>query len=328
MEAKVESFDGLMKKLFVFSEEVLQLKKATQLAVKESPVSKYLKNYIKVYNITKPEEHIPLFSKVYNENKLAINRSIKSLSWIVDDEVTVRFGDDKESRKYSIMLSAIYRACKEISQAFEDRIKKLPEKLKVKETSSGEEMKYPHRFQLMLYRIFREVAEERDQTVLTERIRELEEITGDVSETPTVDLLGGGGLDGIVKMVSGLLQNNGQGLKLPEGIKFPSGDEIGQALSGIVNSESTQSLLNSVGGGGEIKETLNKVLTNENTKTLISDVGQKLTSGGTDLNSIFGNVMKLLSDSPILETMKATIGGAMGGGSSDGASSSGAGSSE
>jgi len=264
----LSSFLNLMKTIIKSSE-----KRNLKLSSAKNPILNRLEKYIKTYDKTEAEEHVWYFRKIYESNHPAILRGPGRDNWLKTGSVTIQFGEEVGAvTDIKIHLTVIYNTACKLRDEVENLLKGLPG------SEQAEELTYPNLFLLYLYQLFYEVAEEKDEKEkLSTYVNSLEKDTGVKSKNSSSN---NDPLSGILGTMTDLMGQ--MGVKLPEGQKMPSQDDLGKMLGSMMNNPQTKSMLGNV--MQEMKEcksigdVVNKLVGNlgavskpENTQSEISD---------------------------------------------------------
>lgn len=214
------------------------------LSSTRNPIMTRLERYIKAYDATEPEDHVWYFGNLYKNHRGAILRGPARDGWLRSNNITIHFGEEvgRPIRNTQIHLSAIYNTACKLREDTEQNMVGLPS------VGQSQELVYPPLIQLFLYKIFHEVInDESEKDKLSEHIIELEQEVGinkknkksakkgDNSDDP---------LGGILNAATGMMEQ--MGIKLPEGQKLPSGNDLTGALNGVLQNPQTKSMLGNV----------------------------------------------------------------------------------
>lgn len=283
----IKNFDDNLSELLTLMKKIIKCHEARNLKLssQRNPILTRLENYIKTYDKTEPEDHVWHFQKIFSNNKPAILRGPGRDNWIKNGNLVIQFGEDvgKPSQNIKIHLTSIYTISCKLRDELSSVLKGLPEQ--------AEELTYPSLMLLHLYKIFHEISE--DKETILGYITTLEKDTGiknKTSKTSNSDPLGG--LLGTVTDLMGQM-----GVKLPEGQKMPSQDELGKMLGSMMNNPQTKSLLGNV--MQEMKEcksigdVVNKLVNN-----LGADAGTKQTlqENLSNASSVFSSMAPQSND--------------------------------
>jgi hypothetical protein len=228
----LESFLDLMRTIIKSSE-----KRNLKLTSGRNPILSRLEKYIKTYDKTEPEEHVWYFRKIYESNHPAILRGPGRDNWIKTGPIIIQFGEEVGAvTDIKIHLTVIYNTACKLRDEIQNLLKGLPG------SDQAEEFSYPSLFLLHLYQLFYEVAEEKDEKEkLATFISVLEKETHSQSKTKNNN---SDPLSGIMGTMADLMGQ--MGVKLPEGQKMPSQDELGKMLGSVMNNPQTKSMLGNV----------------------------------------------------------------------------------
>ena len=227
----LESFLDLLKTIIKSSE-----KTNLKLTSGRNPILARLEKYIKTYDKTEPEEHVWYFRKIYESNHPAILRGPGRDNWIKTGAVLIQFGEEVgATTDIKIHLTVIYNTACKLRDEMQNLLKGLPG------SDQAEELLYPSLFLLHLYQLFYEVAEEKDEKEkLATFIAVLEKETHSKSSNKNSS----DPLSGIMGTMADLMGQ--MGVKLPEGQKMPSQDELGKMLGTVMNNPQAKSMLGNV----------------------------------------------------------------------------------
>lgn len=238
LSGDIKIFDDNLSELLTLLKKIIKSHEARNLKLssQRNPVLTRLENYIKTYDKTEPEDHLWHFQKIFNNNKPAILRGPGRDNWIKNGSLLIQFGEDvgKPSQNIKIHLTSIYTIACKLRDEMSSVLKGLPN------SDQSEELSYPSLMLLHLYKIFHEISEDNKETLL-EHITSLEKDIGirNKSKSGNNDPLGG-----ILGTVTDLMGQ--MGVKLPEGQKMPSQDELGKMLGNMMNNPQAKSLIGNV----------------------------------------------------------------------------------
>jgi len=234
----IKIFDDNLSELLNLSKKIIKCHEARNLKLssQRNPVLSRLENYIKTYDKTEPEDHIWHFQKIFTNNKPAILRGPGRDNWIKNGSLLIQFGEDvgKPSQNIKIHLTSIYTTACKLRDEMGSSLKGLPN------SDQSEELSYPSLMLLHLYKIFHEISD--DKETLLEHIKTLEQEIGIKNKSSKAG--GADPLGGILGTVTDLMGQ--MGVKLPEGQKMPSQDELGKMLGNMMNNPQTKSLIGNV----------------------------------------------------------------------------------
>lgn len=237
LPADVKKFDENLSKFLILMRTIIQTheKRNLKLSSNKNPVLARLEKYVKTYDRTSPEEHVWYFNKIYDANRSAILRGPERDAWLKSGNITVQFGEEVgRITDIKIHLTIIYGTACKLTSDIEASLKGLPD------VDQCEELAYPNLFLLYLYRIFYEIVDiKTEKEQLLQHVTELEKVTGTKSKSKNNDPL-----SGILGTVTDLMGQ--MGVKLPQGQKIPSQDELGKMLGTVMNNPQTKSLLGNV----------------------------------------------------------------------------------
>ena len=226
----VTEFDRNLSDLFASCKKIVKTneKHNLKLSSNRNPILSGLERYVKVYDRTDPEEHVFPFNQIYENNTRSILRGPHRDGWISTGSIIIKF-----SEKTKIHLSVIYNISCKLRDDIRENSRGLPN------SNQAKELIYPDEILLNLYRIFYELTEsEEDQTKLSEHIKELEDITGSKkSKSKSSDDDGFGGL---IETATGMMEQFG--IKLPDGQKLPSSQEVSEQLKGAMSNPQISSM--------------------------------------------------------------------------------------
>ncbi len=222
-----------LSKTIIQSHERRNLK----LSSKRNPILSRLEKYIKTYDRTEVEEHIWCFDKIYSSNRPAILRGPARDNWLKNGNLVIQYGEEVDRvTDIKIHVSSIYNTACKLRDDIEESLQGLPD------VDESQELLYPSLYLLHLYKIFFETAGENDGEKLDEYISILEKEAGIKSKgrsSSTADPMGS--ILGAATDFMGQL-----GIKLPEGQKMPSQEELGKALGTMMNNPQTKSMMGNV----------------------------------------------------------------------------------
>lgn len=231
----IKAFDTNLSKFLALMKEIINCheQRKLNLSSNKNPVLTRLEKYIKTYDRTKPEEHIWYFKKIYESNCPAILRGPEKDNWLKTGNIIIQFGEDVgRSTDIKIHLSIIYGTACKLQSDTKKSLAGLPN------LDESEELMYPNLFLLHLYRIFYEIAETKgEKEQISSYINSLEKSTGNKNTKKESN----DPLNGILGTVTDLMGQ--MGMKLPEGQKLPSQDDLGKMLGSVMNNPQTKSLL-------------------------------------------------------------------------------------
>ena len=228
----ITEFDRSLGDLFMSCKKIVKTneKHNLNLSSRKNPILGGLERYIKVYDRTDPEEHVLPFSNIYNNNTRQILRGPHRDGWIRDGSIIIKW-----SEKTKIHLSIIYNTSSKLRENIKENLKGLPN------ADQSKELIYPDEILLHLYRIFYELSDsEEDQSKLTEHIRELEDITGIKKSKHNKKSKNDDALGGLIETATGMMEQFG--IKLPEGQKLPSSDDVSKQLKGAMSNPQVSSM--------------------------------------------------------------------------------------
>jgi hypothetical protein len=127
----------------------------------KNPINSHLAAYEKLYEKTKPEEHIDFFLPVFVKNRFNILAD-RSDKWLLDGDISIQFNEGSKlaNPKYRIHVSALYKKACDLRSLAKDQGKPLVKMSKdVDPSSIFPEIKYPDMFIFYLYRVFTKMLE-------------------------------------------------------------------------------------------------------------------------------------------------------------------------
>jgi len=286
-ERDLSTFDKNVIELFDLSKEILKVseKRKLSLSDRRNPFATRLERYIKTYNKTDPEEHVGYFEKIYTNNKRFILLGPQRDAWLSDNSIVISYGEEAGVKtEIKVHLSSIYNnACKTRDEVKEE-LEGLPD------SSDPYETRFPTRFMLFLYRIFREVSiSDNEKTKLTSHIETLE------SETGMRSSRGGNGddpLSGLFDMTSNMVEQF-TGSKVPKD-QMPGKNEIGKMFGNLVNDPKTKSMIGNVmqqlQGTNNIGEMATKLVGALGNQEGMGDLMKNMTGGNNETSEITSEI--------------------------------------
>lgn len=234
----IEKFDESLSSLLSLLKKIIKCNESRNLKLssQRNPILSRLENYIKTYDKTEPEDHLWYIRKIYENNKPAILRGPGRDNWIKNGNLIIQFGEDVgQNTNIKIHLSSIYGTACKLHDDTESSLKGLPN------ADQSEELTYPSLILLHLYKLFHEIADKKEEKEkIVQYVSDLSSASGiKSSNKKSNDPLGG--LLGTVTDLMGQM-----GVKLPEGQKMPSQEEMGKMLGNMMNNPQTKSMLGNV----------------------------------------------------------------------------------
>lgn len=236
----ITNFDKSLSELLALSTSIIKSheKRNLQLSSKKNPILLRLEKYIKTYDKTEPEEHVWYFQRIFENNHAAILRGPGKDSWVKTGNITIQFGEDVGAvTDIKVHISIIYNTCCKLRDDIEESLQGLPD------VDQSQELMFPTLFLLYLYKIFYEIAETSDEKErLSEYVSQLEKDAGIKTKSKSTgsnDPLGG--LLGVATDFMGQM-----GIKLPEGQKLPSQEELSSLFGNMMNNPQTKSMMGNV----------------------------------------------------------------------------------
>ena len=285
-------FDHSMKDLLEISKKIITFnsidssfatKKEKKKSVK-NPILKVLENYSADYTMSDEDGNKDDVIVTYKKTKAALLKGWKVDEWLKIASISIHSGAIEPDDKRRIMLSSIYTlACRHRDQSKEN-LKGLP----VEAFDGHEELLFPAKFQLYMYRVFlfalsgEEFGD--DITKLAAIVSELEKelkilplsakkAEGGSAEVPKSDNPMIDGFFGLAKDLVGKM-----GVQLPEGTQMP------------VN-------------GGNLMEAAASIFTRPETKDFLTDIGESM-KGARDFGDAFQRVMGKFQDPASVDRLK------------------------
>jgi hypothetical protein len=230
-------FDRSLSGLFRLLETIIKIheKHELNLSSRKNPFLSRLEKYIKIYDLTRADEHLWYFQKIYDDFKPAILRGPERDTWIRNGNIVIHFGEEtrKPIRDAKVHLSSIYKTACTIRDRVEESLHGLPN------VEQSKEILFPTILLLHLYRIFHEIANsDKEKETLNGYVKDLEKDTGVGKKTKSSG--SDNGLDGLMKTVTGFAEQ--MGIKMPDG-KMPSSDDLNKAMSEVINKPQTKNFL-------------------------------------------------------------------------------------
>jgi hypothetical protein len=282
-------FDRSLNDLFTLMKEILKTheKQRLNLSSKKNPFSHRLNKYIKIYEITEPEEHIWYFSKLYSSNRTGILRGPDRDGWLKNGKIVIHYGEEvgRCIKDAQIHLSVIYNTSCTIRDDTTEMLKGLPN------TSQSEELTYPKKFLLYLYRIFNEVCDsEEDQSKIADYIYDLEEDTGIKKSKKRRSN------DSLLDTATELMEQFG--FKIPKD-QLPSSEELSGKLKGAMNNPEISSVF-----GNIMKEVQGCDNVGDMIAKVVGSLGSSGTIDETTANNLKGSVPASVSgiSNPLKQT--------------------------
>ena len=249
----MNKFDENFSALLNLSKSIIQMQDSLKLKLSsgKNPILTRLEKYIKTYDRTESKDHHWHFLKIYKENKPAILRGPERVGWIKDKGIVIQYGEDVgAANDIKIYVSVIYAMACKIKETVAANLKGLPD------VDQNQEISFPDEYLLYLYGIFHEITEsEEEQSKLAEHIKTLEGMVGNrmsgaskksrsaasSSSSGSSDQQGNDPISGIL---GGLMDQ--MGIKLPEGQKLPTQNDITGMLGTVMNNPQTKNMLGKV----------------------------------------------------------------------------------
>jgi len=241
-----QEFDESFRRFLNICEKILKkrddLTQDLDLEGKGNPILKCLRQYMRCYSKTTPQEregfHVDLFREIFDEHKYSIlDSGHVNTDWLLHEKIILIYGSNMglgNKSRIRIYLSHIFEMAV-IMKA--DSEKKLHGKTE-QDYTEADELNYPDAYLLYLYRIFKSLRHEPTDTAkLTIIISDLEERLG-LSEG-NQNMNPGTGLDGLLQFATGMMGQMGLPSP-PEGAQAPSGDDVGTALQNVFGNPKTQ----------------------------------------------------------------------------------------
>ena len=274
MSASKESFDQSIKDLLELSRKILNhnnetndifaTKKERKKVVK-NPIIKCLDNYKADYDLSEDAENKEDVIFTYKKVKAGLLKGPKFDDWLKSGEVNIFSGSIEPDMKRRLMLSGIYNtACR-----IRDQTKATLHGLPVEAFDLKEELLYPDRFMLYMYRVFlfslsgQEFGD--DITKLGSYVADMEKelkispasAVDDKKDDPLSAVMGG--FAGIAKDLIGKM-----GGELPEGANIPTdGNSLLKIASEALQKPEMREIFNdfteSLRGTNDIGEVMGKV---------------------------------------------------------------------
>ncbi len=311
------SLSDLINEFTTIVDEIFRIHEKKSVVI-NNIMHEHYKNYKIMLSKINAEEHAEFFLSPFKKNKFAILAD-KSDAWIRDGQAVIQFneGAKKVNPKFRIHLSNVYnvalKLAKEAKEAFSQMI---GGKMSIEELYP--EIKFPDMLLYSYYKLIKYYLtgptgnDQKDLDTLSGIIAKYEQHLG-IHETKEKsgkqeedsdpkgreqgrtgssppDYSGVINTDSIGKMFSMATNAMQQsGIKLPDNVKLPSGDEFSSILNGIFTNPQVQSVFNglmkSMEGAKSPQEALSKAAQNLASKDLTS-LASSITSGsgksGTD----------------------------------------------
>lgn len=272
----MEAFDKNMSDLFRICERIQQAKELTNLKAslenRVNPIMKYYRNYVKVYRMTEPNEHVADVVALFKRHRYSLLKGDDD-AWLREKNVTLQYGDGlKETKDVKIMLSSFYNSSLQVKEAVERQLEGLSQEA----YEDRAELIFCDLLRLHLYRLMHEAVEPgADKEALDKIVRNLEKELG-LNADETAETTPDFNLSSIIGEAAKLAQK--QGLVGP-GAKMPSETELTGAIGKLFNSP-------------VIKETFGSLLSGlkdaQSPDQLITKLGESLRKIGPDLQSLAG----------------------------------------
>lgn len=250
-------FDQAMKSFIDLSKSILKFntdanyfatKKEKKKHVK-NPILKCLENYSADYTLSDEEGNKDDVMVTYRKIKAALLKGWKVDDWLKASNIVIYSGAIEPDDKRKIMLSALYNlACRH-----RDHSKESLNGLPIEVYDGREELLYPAKFQLYMYRVFlfalsgEEYGE--DITALNNIVSELEK---ELKIQPSTKKPGeevksdNPIMDGFFGMAKDILSK--MGVSIPEGTQLPAGgSEIMGAATSLFGRPEVKDLMSDIG---------------------------------------------------------------------------------
>lgn len=276
-----DSFDKEFRALVAQIDDTIASKYGTDNVVERS----LLKQYMKVYEKTLPNEHHIYFTDIYNKNKDKIITDRYDDAW-AKKCIEIKFGSfrvdkpdiEEKKKKYKILYSNVYNmACKLRDNAEKKELEVGIENLTVEERK---DLIRPSILTLHTLRIFYYlVVDQGEKLVLEDNITKLEIELG-VSESKrtkkpdVVVAMPNDAITSIFNMATDLMK--GMGMKIPDNIKAPTAEALSATIKNLV--------------------------TDDNMKQLTENMVKSL--GTADVPSMLSQFKDVVSDPKIMESIK------------------------
>ncbi len=283
-------FDQSMKDLLDISKVIISFssidssfatKKEKKKSVK-NPILKALENYSADYLLSDEEGNKDDVIITYKKIKAALLKGWKVDDWLKVSTISIHSGAIEPDDKRRIMISAIYNLACRHRDASKDNLKGLP----VEAFDGHEELLFPAKFQLYMYRVFLFALDGEefgdDITKLAAIVGELEKELkiaplsakkGENAEAPKSDNPLVDGFFGLAKDLVGKM-----GVQLPDNAQMPS-------------------------NGGNIMEAAASIFTRPETKDFLVEVGESM-KGAKDFGDAFQRVMGKFQDPGSVDRLK------------------------
>lgn len=244
-ELKQNIFDKEFRALFEHLRNIIKTRDAGRLKMGNgiNPILKYLNKYEKLYTHPEsdPDDHKDFVLNVLNKYRGQILKGHKNDGWVKSGSVAIQFGEGcaNVDKEYRIMLSATYNTATQLCEDAKKRLDGLPDAA----YEECHELNYPDIFMLHLYRLFREVAvDKNDKEKLAACVNDIETDLGIESDTPVESQQGG--FSGMMSMATGFLSQ--MGLQVPKDMKPPSEKELMGAMGGLLSNPQLKETIGSI----------------------------------------------------------------------------------
>ena len=249
-------FETSFEKFFEFCNKVITYKST---GLKVNPIMVKMNKFKKVVDLMKPTELKTLFiESIYVPNKYNLLESNSDHSWILENDVSMSIGKNKER---ILMCSTVYKKALKLKAECEKSLEKLPESA----CEEAEELNFPDIFLLYLFRMLKASVEESNDNATVSKI-----------------------LSGIESDL-GITNSNNPEVKNNNANPMPSGNPLGDILSNLGPmlgnlTKNMNSGNGNKGGNGQMQM--------PNIANLLSG----LTSGNPQLSKMVGETFGDLSD--------------------------------
>lgn len=230
-----EAFDDAVTDLLICCEKVMETDEEYNINLQgENPIHKRLQKYVKIYDKSEPEDHVIYFRQIYNQHKRGILKGPRNPTWLTQSSVTIQFGSEiGQKNDFKLHLSSIYNIALRVRDKVQETMEGLPD------MEQNTEILLPNMMLYYLYNIFSLVINKKtDRKRLLnfkkDMAKEVGIRTGNTSNP----------MNGLMSYMKGAAES--LGLPIPDDMKLPDGEQIGDLLKGLADNPKAKSLMNNL----------------------------------------------------------------------------------
>jgi hypothetical protein len=295
IEFRREAFDKEFRLLIKQAQETVQARYGLSLELGEVRTELIcLNRYLSLYNNMTPPEHFQYFENIYNRHRTQILNTLASDIWLRNGRIAIQFGDGvrevmERSKLIRIPLSEVFLIACELQATAEKAMDGIDEKFI--SGAADKDLIRPNILLLHLMRIFYHLNDGADKEPLGVIVTHIENELGVQKKTvgsepwkvqavpPINPQSAQGGLSSLFDMATGMMSK--MGFQPPPGIKRPTEQEMGNVISSVFQSETTQNamqgIFTSLQGCNDFGTAIRTVVQNVTDPTTMSAIQESVT---------------------------------------------------